>query len=317
MKKKILISSDLPREPFKELMERFEVFFPKGQRFTKEELADILPQVEGIITTYGFKIRPQVIDQAPNLKVIANYGVGYDNIDVEYATRKGIVVTNNPSPVTRPTVEHTIGLMIAVAHRIPESDKDIRKGCADWSEMSYMGHSLFGKKLGIVGMGRIGKMMADYARVFGMDVIYYSRTRLAAEVEQELNVSYLPMERLLGEADFVSVHVPSTPQTRHMFDADAFRRMKRTAYFINAARGAVMDESALADALRDGEIAGAAVDVFEFEPKVTEALLGLDNIVMTPHTGTNTWEGRYGMSYCAARNVIRFFEGSTEIDRVN
>lgn len=317
MKKNILLTNKLPREHFTTLEERFDLLMPRSERLTKEELAEYLPQADGLISSTAFKVTDELMSQASRLKIIASYGVGYDNIDIGAATRRGITVTNNPIPVLEPTAEHTYALMLAAAHRIPECDRDLRQGRVKWGIMDNLGTSLYGKTLGIVGMGRIGKAVRRYAAASRMQVLYHNRRRLPESEERELDVTYADFDTLLRESDIVSVHIPLTPESRHLFGAEQFRIMKRTALLVNTARGAVVDNAALAVALRNGSIAGAALDVFENEPKVLPALLLPDNIVLTPHTGTNTVETREQMSFYAARNVARFFEGDPDIDRVN
>lgn len=316
MKKTILITHRLPREHFAELEAQFEVLIPCEERFSKEEFQRLLPRIDGMIASTALRVTDEMMALAPRLKIIASYGVGYDNIDLAAAQRRGIVVTNNPTPVLEPTAEHAYALMLAVAHRIPECDRDLRRGEAKWGIMDNLGTSLYGKTLGIVGMGRIGKALRRYAAASRMRVLYYNRRPLPAEEERALEVEYADFDTLLRESDIVSVHTPLTDESRHLFGPEQFRRMKSTALLVNTARGAVVDNAALAEALRSGEIAGAALDVFENEPRVLPELLTLDNIVLTPHTGTNTVETREQMSAHAARNVMRFFAGDPEIDRV-
>ncbi|WP_300828716.1 NAD(P)-dependent oxidoreductase [uncultured Rikenella sp.] len=316
MKKTILITHRLPREHFAELEAQFEVLIPCEERFSKEEFQRLLPRIDGMIASTALRVTDEMMALAPRLKIIASYGVGYDNIDLAAAQRRGIVVTNNPTPVLEPTAEHAYALMLAVAHRIPECDRDLRRGEAKWGIMDNLGTSLYGKTLGIVGMGRIGKALRRYAAASRMRVLCYNRRPLPAEEERALEVEYADFDTLLRESDIVSVHTPLTDESRHLFGPEQFRRMKSTALLVNTARGAVVDNAALAEALRSGEIAGAALDVFENEPRVLPELLTLDNIVLTPHTGTNTVETREQMSAHAARNVMRFFAGDPEIDRV-
>lgn len=316
MKKTILITHRLPREHFAGLEAQFEVLIPRDERFSKEEFQRLLPRIDGMISSTALRVTDEMMAQAPQLKIIASYGVGYDNIDLAAAERRGIVVTNNPVPVLEPTAEHAYALMLAVAHRIPECDRDLREGRAKWGIMDNLGTSLYGKTLGIVGMGRIGKALRRYAAASRMRVLYYNRRRLPAEEERALEVEYADFDTLLRESDIVSVHTPLTDESRHLFGPEQFRRMKPTALLVNTARGAVVDNSALAEALRSGQIAGAALDVFENEPRVLPDLLTLDNVVLTPHTGTNTVETREQMSRHAARNVMRFFAGDPDIDRV-
>ncbi len=284
---------------------------------TPQEAALYLPEIYGLLPTYAFKVTREVIDAAPNLRIVANYGVGYDNVDAAYAASRGIVVTNNPRPVVEPTGELAFALMIAAARRVSENDRKLRHGSAEWGLMDNLGVSLHRKTLGIFGMGHIGRVVARYAQGAEMTVLYCNRRRLSPEVEQRYNARHVTLEELLQESDCISINSPLTPETRHTFSAPQFAAMKPSAIIVNTARGAIIDEAALVEALQKAQIAGAALDVFENEPYITPALLGMDNVVLAPHAGTSTLEARNTMSREAAENIIRFHAGRTDIYRVN
>ena len=236
-------------------------------------------------------------------KIIANYGVGYNNIDIESATRQGIYVSNTPDVVTDATADLAWTLLLATARRVVECDTFVRSGQKSWSPMTLMGTQVTGKILGIVGGGRIGQAVAQRAKGFRMDVIYTDVRNLPA-FEAATAGKFVDQETLLKSADFISVHVPLLPSTRHLFGADEFKLMKKTAILINAARGPIIDEKAMVKALREGQFAGAGLDVFEQEPNLTDGLSELPNVVLTPHVGTQTTETRIEMGGVCARNVF-------------
>ncbi len=313
-----MISHDLFREGFRELMEIFEVIFPEKRRFSAEELKQVLPEIEALIPTYAFKVTSEIIDAAPKLKIIANYGTGYDNIDTEYATKKGIIVTNVPDPVVIPTAELTFGLILSLTRRICECDRKLRlPDGLKLGLLENLGTDVHGKTLGIVGLGKIGQALARYALASEMPILYTQRHRLDIEIEKLLHATYVPFDKLLKQSDIISIHTPITAETYHLFSDKKFSMMKDTSFLINTSRGAVIDESALIRALQNKKIAGAGLDVFEHEPKIPRELLEMDNVVLTPHSGTATIDTRNAMSRRASSNVIRFFEGRQDIDRVN
>ena len=236
-------------------------------------------------------------------KIIANYGVGYNNIDVKSATQQGIYVSNTPDVVTDATADLTWTLLLATARRVVECDKFVRSGQKLWSPMNLMGTQVTGKTLGIVGGGRIGQAVARRAKGFRMDVIYTDIQNIPA-FEAATAGKFVDKETLLKSADFISVHVPLLPSTRHLFGADEFKLMKKTAILINAARGPIIDEKALVEALREGQFAGAGLDVFEQEPDLMDGLTELPNVVMAPHVGTSTTETRIEMAAVCARDII-------------
>lgn len=304
---KILVTYNLPRTPFNNLPADWELTFPQNEEMPREEIIRLLPEYDVLLTIFHSHspVDREIIDAGKRLRLISNYGVGYNNIDTAYAREKGIAVTNTPRSVCNPTAELAMALMLALARRVAECDRRIRTEKESlWGTMKNLGASLENKTLGIVGMGNIGKNVARKAEAFGMRVIYYNRR---TEVSGYRRV---PLDTLLQEADFVSLHTPLTTKTRHLIGARELSLMKPTAMLINTARGAVIDETALADALRQKRIAGAALDVFENEPHVTDVLYRLDNVVLTPHVGTGTIDTRIAMAEEALANIRNFFQGT-------
>lgn len=303
---KILIAHRIPRSPFANVPADWTVTFPEeGQeRFSAEQLQELIPDYDALLSFFTDPVPNEVIDAGRNLKLISNFGAGFNNIDTAYARSKNIAVTNTPRAVCNPTAEHAMALMLAVCRRIGEMNIKIRLQKEALWKTDTLGHTLEGKTLGIVGMGRIGQNLAKKAEVFGMNVIYCNRH---TEVPGYKRVD---MDTLLAQADVVSVHVPLNAQNTHLIGAEEFRKMKSSAYFINTARGAVVDEAALAQALESGQIAGAGLDVFEKEPVVNEKLYMLSNVVLVPHIGTATHETREATSAEALGNIISFFAGN-------
>ena len=247
----------------------------------------------------------ELMDRAPNLKIISNLAVGYNNIDVAAATARGIAVTNTPGVTTEPTADLTLGLILAVARRIVEEDRLTREGKFQyWAPMLFLGRSVARKTLGIVGFGAIGQAVAKRARGFDMRILYNRRRRLDEAREREMGIEYADFGRLLRESDFVSLHVPLTDETRHLIGAKELRQMKPTAFLINASRGPVVHEKDLVEALRMGVIAGAGLDVYENEPALVPGLTELPNVVLTPHVGSGTIEDRTLMARMATENLL-------------
>jgi len=255
----------------------------------KEELPKHIGDVDALIVRSATKVRKEMIDSAPNLKVIGRAGVGLDNIDVEYAKSKGIKVVNTPGATSISVAELAIGLMLAVYRKIAYADRETRAG--NWPKKKCKGMELYGKTLGIIGFGKIGREVAKRAKALGMKVIYYSRTR-KEDYEKSLGVEYRELDKLLEEADIVTLHVPLTPETKHLINEERIAKMKDGAVIINTARGGVVDEEALYNALKSGKLYGAALDVYENEPLKESKLFELDNIVLTPHIGAQTKEGQ-------------------------
>ena len=270
-----------------------------------------LSEADILISTFDKPVTAEMIASAPHLRLITNFGVGYNNIDLDACRRRGIRVTNTPQPVIEPTAELAFALMITVARRVAEFDRTLRDGtCQPMAVMNNLSHSLYGKTLGIIGLGRIGQALARRAVASGMHIIYHNRHRLDEQIEKQYSAQYVDMEALLQQSDFVSLNLPYTPEVRHLIGAAELRQMKPTAYLINTARGAHVDEQALVDALQNGTIAGAAMDVYEHEPQISPELLRLDNVVLSPHTGTGTWEGRIAMCHNVEDNILAYIEGN-------
>ncbi|KJS81674.1 MAG: hypothetical protein JM58_16515 [Peptococcaceae bacterium BICA1-8] len=317
-KKKILINYILPEKGLEELYNNFDVIAPKEGRFSTEEILKLIPQCHGLLSV-AFKVNKEIIDAGIKLEIISNFGAGFDNVDVKYATEKGIMVTNIPNTVTQATAELTLGLIISLLRRVIEGDRRLRaKDRQAWGGPThFLGDVLTNKTLGIVGMGRIGLRTAKLAQAFGMKVVYQKRTPYSPKEEAELNIKYMPLDELIQKADVISVHCPLTPETHHLINEKRLKAMKPSAYLINTARGPVVEEKALLEALKAGEIKGAALDVFEFEPKVAEGLLSLDNIVITPHIGSSTLETRTDMTRECAKHLIDHFNGKMPTHVVN
>ena len=263
------------------------------------------------MSTFDYPVPRKMIEAMPHLQLIANFGAGFNNIDLDACRERGIRVTNTPQPVIEPTAELAFALMIDIARRVSEFDRLVRTGQAQFGVMRNLSHSLYGKTLGILGMGRIGQSLARRALASGMQIIYHNRHRLSDEIEQKLNATYVDFQTLLQDSDYLSLNLPYTPEVRHIIGKPEFGMMKRTAYLINTARGAHVQEEALVEALKSGIIAGAALDVYEHEPAISEDLLTLPNVVLSPHTGTGTWEGRIAMCENVCDNILAFIEGQT------
>jgi len=315
---RVLISTRLLADGFTELAKYFELVFPEKDIFSKNEVIEMLSGFDAFIPTFQFKVDKEVLDAARNLKIIANYGVGYNNIDVDYASQKGIVVTNTPDPVIEPTAEMAFALMLAAARRIAECDRKMRNtDDLKWGVLENLGQTLYGKTLGIVGMGRIGQAVARRALASGMKIVYFSRNRINDELESRFKSERLELDELLRISDFVSLHTPLTAETHHLINRKRLQQMKPSAILINTARGSVVDETDLIEALKNNWISTAALDVYENEPDINPELLKLNNIVLAPHNGTATIEARNEMSRFVSQNIIRYFEGRADISRVN
>ena len=298
---KIAFTTSLPAEGFARL-EQHTLYAP-------------LQEADVLVSTFDKPVTREMIMSAPNLKLVTNFGVGFNNIDLGTCRERGIRVTNTPQPVIEPTAELAFALMHDVARRTAEFDRNLRQGKAEpFGVMNNLSHSLYGKTLGIIGMGRIGQALARRAIASGMRIVYHNRRPLGDEAMKRLGYEarYVSKEELLETADFVSLNLPYTPEVRHIIDGKALRMMKPTAYLINTARGAHVDEEALVKALREGEIAGAAMDVYEHEPQIHPELLKMDNVVLSPHTGTGTWEGRIAMCESVCDNILAWKKGDIQ-----
>lgn len=274
--------------------------------------------MDGIISVVTDMIDAVFLEAGADLKVVANVAAGYDNVDVPAATRRGVVVTNTPGVVTESTADLTWGLLFSIARRIPEADRYVRADqWKEWQLMALLGHDVHGRTLGIIGMGRIGQAVARRASGFGMTILYHNRHRLPESVESELGAVWVELETLLQSADFVSVHTPLSPETRHLIGEKELRMMKPTAYLLNTSRGPVVDETAVIRALREQWIAGAGLDVFEQEPEVPQALKDLENVVLLPHIGSASVASRTRMAVMAAQSAVAVLQGERPQHVVN
>ncbi len=281
------------------------------------ELAAKTAEADGLLCMLNDPIDAALIRSAANLKGIANYAVGYNNIDVSAATQRGIPVSNTPGVLSDATADLAWALLMSAARRIVEGDSITRRGdFRGWAPMLLLGGDIIGRTLGIAGAGRIGTAMALRSKGFNMNVLYYSRSGNEV-LEMELGACRVEKDELVKESDFISLHVPLTDETRHFISAGEFEMMKRSAYLINTSRGPVVDEEALVDALRAGQIAGAALDVFEEEPKIHPGLLKLRNVVLTPHVGSATVETRTKMAVMAAEDLVSALKGEQPVNCVN
>lgn len=315
----ILISRALPEEVIALARSRADVDLHGGDRpLSKADLKARLRDRRGLVCLITDTVDAEVLTASPGLRVISNVAVGYNNIDVAAATKAGVVVTNTPDVLTETTADFAWTLLMATARRLVEGDRYVRAGkFLQWEYMVLLGGDVHGKTLGVVGFGRIGRAVARRALGFGMRVLYQDAMAAPAAVEAELRASRVDLPTLLREADFVSLHTPLLPETRHLINAQSLRTMKRTAYLINAARGPVVDEAALVQALKEGWIAGAGLDVFEEEPTVHPGLIGLDNVVLAPHIASASHATRIEMARLAVENCLAVLEGRAPLTPVN
>ena len=318
MKPRVLITYNIFGDLYREILKDFEVTMPAPgvESFTYDEVLDVIGDCDALLSMWNFPVDKRLLDAAQKLKIVANFAVGFDNIDVAEATAHRVTVANTPDPVTAPTADIAVGLMIDVMRGITSFDKLQRKGNYVKGIMKNLGTSLSGKRLGILGLGRIGKAVAKRASAFGMEIVYNNRRRLSAIDEQEYSARYVSLDELFSTSDVVSLNAPLTPETYHIVDGARLAQMKPSAFLINTARGPLVDEKALVEALRSGTIAGAGLDVYEFNDAVTDELLALDNTVLTPHIGTQTLDGRREMAQFAATNIVNYFFGG-RVARVN
>lgn len=315
----ILISRTLPGEALARAGQGATVDLHGGvDPLPKPQLIARLRDKEGLICLVTDTIDGEVLASAPRLRVVANVAVGYDNIDVAAATARRIVVTNTPEVLTETTADFAWTLLTAVARRVVEADQFVRAGkFTRWELMRFLGGDVHGKTLGIFGFGRIGKAVARRARGFNMRILYHDAVRADAATERELGATFVDKTTLLRESDFVTLHVPLLPETRRLIDAADLRLMKRTAYLVNAARGPIVNEAALVEALREGWIAGAALDVYAEEPKVHPGLLSLPNVVLAPHIASASTETRVKMATLAVENCLAVLGGKPPLTPVN
>lgn len=305
---KIFVSRKIPGEPLNKLFDSGnEVVVSEFDRpLTPAEFLEGARGCDAVLSLLSDKIDGEVVEAiGPQLKVVSNYAVGFDNIKVEELTEKGVVVANTPSDeVNESVAEHAWALMLALARRVVEADESTRRGAyKGWEPGIFLGTNMVGKTLGIVGMGRIGEMTARRAKGFSMKVLYNKRTP-DPEAERELGVEFADLDRLYAESDFISLHVPLTDETRHMVNNDAFNKMKKGVILVNTARGPVVDEGDLVNALREGKVGGAGLDVFDNEPNINPELIAMENVVLTPHIASATREARNKMGEQSVNAIL-------------
>ncbi len=318
-KPSILISRLLPEEALAQARSRAAVDVHEADKpLERTELLARLRGRQGLVCLITDTIDVPLLDACPGLKVVSNVAVGFNNIDVAAATQRGVVVTNTPDVLTETTADFAWTLLMATARRLVEADRYVREGkFTQWEFMLLLGGDIHGKALGIVGFGRIGRAMARRALGFNMRVLYQDAVAADAATEKELRATRVDTATLLRESDFVTLHTPLLPETQHLINAQSLRTMKKTAYLVNASRGPVVDEAALAQALKEGRIAGAGIDVFEREPEVHPALIGLPNVVLAPHIASASSDTRVKMARLAVDNCLAVLEGRTPPTPVN
>lgn len=319
MRPKILVVAALPKKGLAELEQRCELIYPTEDfTFSDEEIKNQIREADGVLSVFTRSLTAEMLNEANKLRIIANFGVGYNNVDVARATEMGVVVCNTPNAVTEPTAEMAFGLLLAVTRNIALTDRGLRTNPNfKWGMMENLGTGIFGKTVGIVGMGRIGQAFARRAIASGMKVIYYNRTRLAKAIEEKYGCELVDFEELLDRSDVISLHCPLTTETHHLLDEAAMVRMKQGAIILNTARGPVVDEKMLVKYLQNGKLGGAGLDVFEAEPVITPELFSMDNVVLTPHNATGTIDTRIETAREAAENILRFLAGRKDISIVN
>ncbi|MGB9675968.1 MAG: glyoxylate reductase [Candidatus Bathyarchaeales archaeon] len=319
-KPKVYVTRELPERGLKIIKERFDAeVWPEYAPPPKKVIIEKVRNVDALVSLLSDKIDAEVFDAAPKLKIVSQMAVGFDNIDIQEATKRGIYVTNTPEVLTDTTADFAWALLMAVARRVVEADKYVRTGQwkVGWHPSMFLGRDVHGATMGIVGAGRIGYAVAKRAKGFNMKILYYDVIP-RPEMEKELGAKRVDLDTLLRESDFVSIHVPLMKETYHLINAEKLKLMKKTAYLINNARGPIVDEKALYEALKEGRIAGAGLDVFEQEPTpVDNPLLKLDNVVVAPHISSASYETRSRMAEMVAENLVAFFEGKTPPNLVN
>lgn len=293
--------------------------FDNDRPMSPEELLEKAKGVDALLTLLTDKIDGEVIDAiGPQLKIVSNYAVGFDNINVEDATERGVVVVNTPSDeVNEAVAEHSWALMLSLARRVVEADEATRRGAyKGWEPGIFLGINMVGKTLGIIGLGNIGSMTARRAKGWNMRVLYNKRSR-DEKAEKELGVEFADLDRLYAESDFISLHVPLTDETHHMINKDTFAKMKRGVILVNTARGPIVNEADLVEALRDGKLRGAGLDVYDNEPNINPELIAMENVVTTPHIASATWEAREKMGQQAVDAILKTFAGEKPENIVN
>lgn len=316
----VVVTRKLPDAIETRMMELFDVRLNlDDQPMTAAELAEAVKIADVLVPTVTDRIDARILSQTgPNLRLIANYGAGVDHIDLASSRQRGITITNTPDVLTEDTADMTMALLLAVPRRLTEAERKLRSGdWPGWSPTWMLGHRIYGKRLGIIGMGRIGQAVARRAKGFGLSIHYHNRRQVPESVETALEATYWErLDQMLARMDFVSVNCPHTPATYHLLSARRLKLLRENAVIINTARGEIIDENALTRMLANGDIAGAGLDVFEHEPAVNPKLLALDNVVLLPHMGSATYEGRMDMGEKVLINIKTFVDGHAPPDRV-
>ncbi len=300
---KVLVADKLDEEALRALAKKSDVV---AEEVSPEKLLRVIQEYDGLVVRSRTKVTAEVLERAERLKVISRAGVGVDNIDIPAATKKGVMVVNAPAGSTQSVAELTVALMLALARRIPAADGSLKGG--RWEKSRLQGVELCGKTLGLVGCGRIGSKVADICLGLGMSVLAFD-PYLREDTAAEKGIRLTSLDEVLEESDFVSIHAALTDETRHMIGKAAFQKMKRTAYLVNCARGPIVDEQSLVEALKEGQIAGAGLDVFEREPPLGSPLLELENVVLTPHIGASTQEGQRRTGLLAVEQLLKGLGG--------
>ncbi len=310
---KVFITRRIPENGINYLKENgFEVYVREDDSIIPDsELIEALREYDGVISMLSDNLSKDTLKHAKKVKIIANYAVGYNNIDIEYAKKKGITITNTPDVLTFATAELAFGLMLAAARRLIEADRFTREGrFKGWHPLLFLGKTLEGSTVGIVGMGRIGTRLARMLEGFDVNIIYHSRSK------KGLPYRFVDFDTLLRESDFITLHLPLTDESKHLITKREFEKMKDGVVFINTARGAIVKERDLVEALKRGKVSCAGLDVYEFEPEITEELKGMDNVVILPHIGSATEKARREMSMLVARNVANVLSGKPPLTPV-
>ena len=318
MKQKIFVATPLPEKTIIELNQNFDCTFNDTSTLLEGLKAQGIHQYKGIVTLLSDTIDEYFFDANPSIDIVANYAVGYNNIDVQAATKNGVVVTNTPGVLTQTSADTAFALLMATARKITRGSRLARSGqWRGWEPTQLLGTDIYGAHIGIIGLGRIGKAMAKRAQGFDMKISYWNRTRLSKEEEEKTKLHYMPLDELLQTVDFISLHIAYNQDTHHLINAQRLDLIKPTAFIINTARGAVIDEQALIQCLEQNKIAGAGLDVFENEPFIPEALRELENTVILPHMGSASLKTREAMGDLVIQNLSAFFNGKKPINPVN
>lgn len=318
---KVFVSRKIPGTALERLHQSdHEISISEFDRpLNAEEFLERARGADAVLSMLSDKIDGEVIDAlGPQVRIFSNYAVGFDNFKVDDATERGVVITNTPSDeVNESVAEHTWALLLAVSRRVVEADEATRRGAYHgWEPAIFLGKNMVGKTLGIIGLGRIGSMTARRAKGFGMNVLYNKRSR-DEDIEREIGIEFADMDTLLAQSDVISLHVPLTDETRHMINSETISKMKDGVYLVNTARGPVVREQDLADALRNGKVAGAAIDVFDNEPYVNPELIAMENVILTPHIASATWEARNKMGEQAVDAILKVLNGEKPENLVN